>query len=344
MKKVVIVVLVFAFCSSLWLRADERQDLWLKAAAEKNPGLRLQYFEQFLEKYGEKEGKHSKYMYFNLCQTSFQLKRYDNSIRYGEKALEYKDLEANFKLQVYLILANAFNVTKSDLDKAYHYAGLVIEFGKSIKMTTETTNRSEQISKNIDMHFIAPAYRIQTHILFERGKDNPQQLIEATQKGIEAYRIHKTERTKALILSLAYKLSKLNNVDKAIEYVELLCDDEDGDAKCYNMLGAWYNKKGDKEKAIFYFDKFYKTQDKDDQAARTALNLGVLLSKKDKMKAIEYFAEAFLLLNSDKESKAYKYLQQIWFNEIAKGKPQEEQDKGLADILNAARSRLNLNI
>jgi len=342
MKKVVMLVLVFAFCSSLWLSADERQDLWLKAAAEKNPELRLQYFEQFLEKYGQKEGKHSKYMYFNLSQISFQLKKYDSSIQYGEKTLEYKDLDANLKLQVYLILANAFNVTKSDLDKAYHYAGLVIEFGKSIKMTTETTNRSEKISKKIDMHFIAPAYRIQTHILFEQGKDNPEQLIEATQKGIEAYKIHRTERTRALILSLAYKLSKLNNVDKAIEYVEMLCDDEEGDAKCYNMLGTWYNKKGDKEKAVFYFDKFYKNQDKDDQAAKTALNLGVLLSKKDKMKAIEYFAEAFLLLNSDKESKAYKYLQHLWFNEIAKGKPQEEQDKGLADILSAARSRLDI--
>jgi predicted Zn-dependent protease len=343
MKKVVIIVLFFAFCASLLLIADERQDLWLKAAAEKNLELRLQYFEEFLQKFEKKEGKHSKYLYFNLCQTSFQLKKYDNSIKYGEQALEHKDLEANLKLQAYLILSNAFYMTKSDVDKAYHYAGLVIEFGNSIKMTTESTDRSKQLSENIDKHFIAPAYRIQTHILFEKGKENPEILIEAAQKGIEAYNIHKTDRNLALILSLAYKLSKLNMVDKAIEFVEMVCDQSEENAKCYNMLGTWYNKKGDKDKAIFYFDKYYKNQDKDDQAAKTALNIGVLLSKKDKMKAIGYFAESFLLLNSDKESKAYKYLQHLWFNDLAKGKPQEEQDKGLSDILSAARSRLDVS-
>jgi predicted Zn-dependent protease len=340
MKRIAVVVLWLIFCFSLFMFADDKQDLWLKAAAEKDPQLRFQYFEEFLQKYGEDEGKHSKYLYFNLSQTAFQLKQYDKSIQYGEKALDYPDLEANYKLQVYLILANAFNVTKSDLDKAYHYAGLVIDFGKSVKMTTETTDRSEKLSENIDKYFIAPAYRIQTHILFERAKDIPGKLVEATNKAVEAYKFHKTGRNLELILSLAYRLAKFNQLDQAITVVEQLCQNEDANEKCYGMLATWYNKKGKKDKAILYFEKEYQIQTKDDKAAKTALNIGVLLSKTDKRKAIDYFAEAFLLLNSDKTSNAYKYMQQLWFNELAKGKQQEEQDQGLANIIAAAKARL----
>ncbi|MCK4836677.1 MAG: tetratricopeptide repeat protein [Candidatus Aminicenantes bacterium] len=342
MKKLVVLILAISFWCSLFLFADKRQDLWLKAAAEKNLELRLQYFEQFLKEFGDKKGKHSKYLYFNLAQSSFQLKKYDKSIEYCEQTLEFKDLEANLKLQAYLILANAFYVTKSDIDKAFNYAGLVIEFGKSVKMTTESTDRSKQLSENIDKHFISPACRIQTLILFEKGKDNPENLMEATKKAMEAYNFNKTKRNVDLILSLAYRLGKLDRLDKAIYYVEQLCDNNEGNAKCFSMLGTWYNKKGNKDKAIHYFEKYYQVQEKDSNAAKTALKVGVLLSKKDKLKAMNYFAEAYVLLNSDKESKVYKYLQQLWFNEIAKGKPQAEQDKGFAEIIKTAKTRLNL--
>lgn len=340
MKKLVVFFLLVSFTCSFFLLADERQDLWLKAAAEKDPQLRYQYFKQFLEEYGDKEGKHSKYLFFNLAQTAFQLKEYDQSIKYGERALEFEDLEANFKLQVYLILANAFNVTKSDLDKAFNYAGLVIEFGKSVKMTTENSKRAKQLSDNIDKLFISPAYRIQTLILFEKRKDDPENLIQATKKAMEAYNYNKTKRNMDLVLSLAYRLAKLNQLDRAIYYVEQFCQNNVENEKCYRMLGTWYNKKGEKGKAIEYFEKYYQLQEKDSDAAKTALNIGVLFSKRDKQKAMQYFADSYVLLNFDKESKAYKYLQQLWFNEIAKGKPQEEQDKGFKEIIDSAKSRL----
>lgn len=344
MKKAVVVGLCLFFCFSLFILADEKQDLWLKAAAEKDPELRFQYFQEFLQKYGDQEGKHSKYLYYHLTKGAIQLEQYDKSIVYGEKALEFQDLEAIYKLEMYLCLANAFNLTKSDLDKAYHYAGLVIEFGNSIKMNTEISDRSERLSENIDKFFIAPAYRIQTHILFERAQHDPGKLVDAVNKAIEAYKFHKTDRNLELILSLTYRLAKHNQLDQAISTVEQLCQNGDANEKCFGMLGTWYNKKGDKDKAIVYFEKLYQVQEKNDNAAKTALNIGVLLSKKDKRKAIDYFAEAFLLMNSDKTSNAYKYLEHLWFNELAKGKPQEEQDLGLANIIADAKTRLGRDI
>lgn len=344
MKRVGVVVVWLFFCFSFFVLADEQQDLWLKAAAEKDPGLRFQYFEEFLQKYGDEEGKYSKYLYSNLSQTAFQLKEYNKSIQYGVKALEYQDLEANYKLQIYLILANAFNVTKSDLDKAYHYAGLVIDFGKSVKMTTETTDRSKQLSENIDKYFIAPAYRIQTHILFERAKNEPNKLMDAVTKAVEAYNFHKSDRNLELILSLAYRLAKQDHLDQAILFVEQLCQNGEANEKCFSMLGTWYSKKGNKDKAIQYFEKLYQIQDKNDNAAKTALNIGVLLSQKDKRKAVDYFAEAFLLLHSDKTSNAFKYMEHMWFNELAKGKPQEEQEQGLQNIIAAAKVRLGIDL
>ena len=47
--------------------------------------------------------------------------------------------------------------------------------------------------------------------------------------------------------------------------------------------------------------------EKNRSAAKIALKIGQLVSKKDKEKAIKFFAESYILLDSDQESKAYKY-------------------------------------
>lgn len=343
MKRLSAVVLWLIFCFASPVFADEKQDLWMKAAAERNPELRLQYFEEFLEKFGGEGSQTGKYLFLNLSQAAFQLKQYNKAIEYGEKALEFQDMEANFKLQSYLILANAFYLTKSDLEKAFLYAGLTIEFGKTLKMDSAASEHSDQLNQNIDENFISPGYRLQTHILYEKANDNPTQLIEAISKAVEAQKFHRTDRNSELVLSLAYKLAKFDRLDKAIFFVEQLCENEEANEKSFNMLGTWYSKKGEKEKAINYFEKAYQMQKKDDKAAKTALNIGVLLVNQDKRKAMDYFAEAYLLFNSDKESNAYKYLEQIWFNDLAKGKPREDQEQGLASVVAAARVRLGID-
>jgi len=339
--KAVFLLGVILVLISVSLLADERQDLWLKAAAEKDLTLRLRYFEEFMEKYGQREDKSSKFLYFNLATTAFQLKEFTKAIGYAEKALTFDDVDGNSKIQLYLLLANSYYLTQTDIDKAYSYAGLVVEFGQSIKENTPETNRSKQLNETLDKNFIAPALRIQTRILYARGKDDPETMMEAAKKALDAYGFDRSQNSAELVLRFAYNISKMGKIDEAIRLVEQLPDPS---MKAYQMLANWYYKKGVKEKAVENFTRYYEGSEKNENAAKTALVIGQLLSKKDKTRAAGYFAEAYLLSNSDKESKAFKYLQQLWYNEIAKGKPREEQDSGFQEMISAARERLGPNV
>jgi hypothetical protein len=65
-----------------------------------------------------------------------------------------------------------------------------------------------------------------------------------------------------------------------------------------------------------------------------------LAHKSDPNKAIRYFADAYVLSNLNKETNAYKYLEQLYFNGIAKDKTPEEKEQGFQDIIDAAKARL----
>jgi tetratricopeptide (TPR) repeat protein len=324
------------------LHADAKQDLWLKAAAEKNLELRLQLFEEFKDKYGEKETKNTKYLYLNLTQASFQLKKFEKSIEYGEKALSFEDIEGNHKIQLYLWLANAYNITQKDMEKAYYYAGLVVDFGKTLKQRSENTKHSKKLNEQLDKGFIAPALRIQIRILYSKGKNNPQIISDATKKAVEAFKLDNSKKSADLVYRLSLNLSKMNRIDDAIQYVEQITNENSPNSSGLNLLGTWYYKKGNRVRAVEYFQKSYEAMKKNRTAAKMALKIGQLISKMDKEKAMMFFAESYILSDSDQESNAYKYLRQLWFNELAKGKPQEEQDQGFTEILNAAKSRLGI--
>jgi len=73
-----------------------------------------------------------------------------------------------------------------------------------------------------------------------------------------------------------------------------------------------------------------------------ALKIGTLLSKMDKEKSLKYFVDAFVLENSDKETKAYKYMQQLWFKEIAKDQKPQEKEAGFNKLIEDAKIRLGI--
>ncbi|MCK5058061.1 MAG: hypothetical protein KAT34_15515 [Candidatus Aminicenantes bacterium] len=344
MNKKVSLVLFLFMCGSFLLSGNERQDLWIKAAAEKNPEIKIQLFEQYKQKYGDnKRDKNIKFLFYNLAQTSFVLKKFEKTIEYGEKTLTFEDLEDHYKVNISLWLANAYNLARKDYDKAYSYAGMVIDFGKSIKEMAEGLQRAEEISKGVDKRYLAPALRIQIRILLAKGlNDNTRR--EVIEKGIFAYELDPgNEFSKRTVLKESVELAKKNLINEAIAAIEKVVDHEDLTYGESNLLARLYYhrySKGkadqDKDKAIECYEKAYAKK----KRSSMAVKIGQLLSKKDKDKAISYFAEAYILSESDKESDAYKYLQQLWFKDKAKDKTPEEQEAGFKDIINAANIRL----
>lgn len=337
MTKRISILIIFAVILSVSLAyGSEKQDLWLKAVSEKDVKTRLQLLENFSTKY-KNDKRFFKNLNINLTKTAYFLRDFDKTIEYGEKVITIEDLEDNYKIEMYIYLANSYNVTKRDIDKAYQYAGLVVELAKSIKKGFE---KDEKLKRQIDLNYLSPALSIQSLILYSKGKDNAESLKNALEKSLEAFEFDTSKRTEKRIFSFAIALYKKDplRIDDSLAAVEkIFSSSEEPNARYAYTIGQWYLKKKDRENAI----KFISTAYNSNKKPNIATKLGQLLHKAEPQKAIEYFAEAFLLDDSDKESNAYKYLRQLWYNKIAKGKPQAEQDTGFDNILKLAKARLN---
>jgi tetratricopeptide (TPR) repeat protein len=270
-------------------------------------------------------------MYLNLTETAYQLQQFDKTIQFGEKALTYKEIETQNKLRMYLYLANAYNLTKKDIDKAYSYADLVIELAKSVSSEGKT-------NVTIDTNFIAPALRIQVQILLSK----PQELnntIAAFNKALEAYKLDKSEKSANFVLVLSERMVKKNQVEDAIKGVEILSQAKPN-ADYAKLLAFWYERLGNRVKAIENLKASYQMK----KNPKVAYDLGVLLNKTDIDSAMNYLAEAHLLNDEKYSPKALELLQHLFFNVYvkAKGLLPADQEKGFQEILNAAKANLGI--
>ena len=346
----ILILILFLTASFSFSKVSDKQNAWIKAAAEKDATMKLQLFEAYKEKYGGKKDKNTKFLYFNLAQTSMALKKFEKVIEYGEKALTFEDLEDSYKLDIALWLANAFNLARKDYDKAYSYADMVIDLGKSLKGMADGREQADEIAEGINKRFIAPAFRIQIWILKSKGISDDKARMDVVQKGIAAHNFDKSNPfPKRTVLQESVELARKNKINEAIDAIEKVVDLEKLNFSEANLLAQLFIRRfnrskteADKDKTIFYFEEAYKKapQESKKKKGGIAVKIGRLLSKKDKDKAIKYFAEAFVLLESDKESDAYKYLQQLWFKEVASDKTPEEQEAGFKQIIDAAKTRL----
>ncbi|MCP4218318.1 MAG: hypothetical protein GY765_27020 [bacterium] len=346
MNKKIIFFSIFVLMASLLLfpGRKERQQDWQKAITQQDTTLKFQYLQEYEQKYGnDKKDRMRKFCYLNLTNIGMKLKKYDDVIVYGEKTLTFPEIEGGNKLGVYLNLANAFKVTKQDLEKAYNYAGKVVEYANELitqyKASEQEAEKVEKYINSFKAGYQAPALRIQTYIIYDRGKDKPEIIKEAASKACEAYDVDKSQKSSGLVFRLAYQMYKKKQYDDAVPCLELIFDKDKPDSKICRLLGSIYRKKNDKDKAFEYMEMGYKLQRK----SSSALNLGKMIHKKDLLKGINYFAEAFLLGKSDKTSDAYKFLENLFFNKyLDKAMPPAEREKAFHALLNQVRARLGM--
>ena len=331
MKKAAILIIAIMLLSfSLAFAIDKEQvDTWTALVGEKDLQVKLQKLESYYNKYGAKEDRYSMYMYVYLAQTSYLLQQYEKTIQFGEKALLYKEIDASNKLPLYLYLANAYNLTKQDLDKAYSYAEQIVTLANSLR----SANTSHSV---MDINYTAPALRIQAQLLAAKAQEDPQKTIRALDKAIEAFNLDKSDKSANFVTHLSDYLSKNDRIEDAIRGLETLVavNPNAGQSK---LLGVWYARNKNIPKAIENFKASYAQK----KNAQVAYNLGILLNQNLEIDAaIEYLAEAHLLNDEKYSPEALKLLDHLVFFEKTKGQPQEEQEKLYNEILAAARTRL----
>lgn len=340
-KKFSIVCITVLIISLSLFSISKKEEMWTKAITEKDINLRFQYLKEYQAQFGDQKDKFAKFLYINLADTAFQVTKYDETIQAAEIAITYPDLDDSNKLRLYLHLANSYNITKKDMEKAYKYAGMVVDLANALINQQQTgeqdPEKKEKFAAQYNTFYVAPAYRIQAQILYAKAKDDPASLKEMTDKAIKAYEADKSQRSVDLIVALASNLYKKQLTDEAIKAMELILDKEKPEYKHAYMLASLYNRKKNKEKAIEYFEMAYRAK----KQANLALNIGKLVYKQDLDKGLKYFSEAFVLGNSNKQSDSYKFLENLYFNnpDIKKLTP-EEQEKGFRALVNGARERL----
>ncbi|UCH98357.1 MAG: tetratricopeptide repeat protein [Candidatus Aminicenantes bacterium] len=344
-KKITFITITFLVVSIFLVGSRrERQELYLKAVAEKDLSTKMQLLKDYIEKFGDKEDKFLRFIYLNLADTAFKLKNYDECIQYGEIAMEKGEIDKANKLRLYFSLANSYYATKRDMDKAYQYAQSVIDLSKTLIEQTQNSSQdqqqADQFAENYKNFYIAPAYRLQGLILYFKDKDNPDNIKQAAEKAIEAFNQHETDIYYKMAFSLAGNLAQKGKFDYAIAVAEKIVDLKKPKYKEADFLAKLYSKRKDKEKTILFCELAYQAK----PGVELAMKIGQMVHKKDVNKAIRYFADAYVLLKLDKQSDAFKYLEHLYFNEVAKDKTPEEKEAGFKQIINAAGARLGVEI
>jgi len=346
-KKLIIASIVVTLLTSVLLfSASKKEAMWRKAITEKDTRLRFEYLKEYEVLYGKKKDKVARYLYLNLANAAYKLQNFDETIQYGEQALTFAETDETNRLNVYFMLSNSFKVTKKEMDKAHYYAQQTIELANELiskrielSQNADATKKdsAEKFINNYKTFFLAPALRIQSQLLYAKGKDDPALLKEATLKACEAFKIDKSTRSSNLVFTLAYRLFTKKKTADAIEALETILDKEKPVHKVSYLLANGYIRKNDKAKAAEYFEMAYQSSKK----ATLAKKIGKLVHKNNIDKGIKYFAEAFVLMDSNKQSDAYKYLENLYFNKPdVKSKSPADQEKGFRAIINAARVRL----
>lgn len=345
MKKIVILMMMMFLLGSMLLISSPltQQDLYIKAVSEKDPELKIQLLKQYEQLYEQTQDKYLKFIYFQLAETLFQVKNYDEAIQYGEKALASGEIAPTNRLTLFYTLANSYHISQKNLEKAYQYADSMLELAqwvinkaKKSDLQDMEKEKLEQFIETYKKYYIASGYRLQAKVLFSRAEEDVNTIKEAAQKAVEAYKADKSDSSSRLAFSLAGQLFKKNNLDDAIVIAENIFDETKPNEQFAGFLGTLYYRKGDKDKAVYYFELAYKTSRK----IKTAMTIGQLVYKKDIDKGIQYFADAFILSNSDELSKAFQYLRELYYNKKAKDLAPAQQDKGFKEIIQAAKVRL----
>lgn len=328
-KAAYLIIMIMVFCLSSALAIDKEQvDTWTALVGEKDLQVKMQKLEAYFNKYGAREDRYSMYMYVYLAQTSYLLQQYEKTIQFGEKALGFKDLDASNKLPLYLYLANAYNLTKQDLDKAYGYAEQIVLLAESLR-SANTGNSA------IDVNFTAPALRIQVQLLAAKAQD-PQNALSALNKAIAAYQLDKSDKSANFVIRLSDHLSKTDKLEDAIRGLEAITQ-EKPNADYFKLIGTWYARIKNNPKAIENFKASYALK----KNAQVAYNLGILLNQNQELDAaIDYLAEAQLLNDEKYSPEALKLFDHLVIFVKAKDMPKPEQEKLYNEILAAAKTRL----
>lgn len=335
MKRFVAVILVMAFAAgAALLHADKKAELYLAAITEKNPELKMQKLEEYMNTYGKKKKYQTPTLFIHLVETAAALKQYDKVEQYAEMALKNSQLSAMDKALIQLQQAYLQIYAKNDLPAANQIAEKILEF------------TGTQDSAQVERLLTAPALRIQIAALEARAKGETD-IARALENSIRVYRIDRSARSAEFVFHFSKKLySECNAIKKAIEGLKVIADIPNPSVEHLDQLAAWYALEGIDNEARNYLKLSYAQK----KTARKAFTIGKLTYIVDLDEGLRYLAEAVALDEAPYSDDARQLMLEnvkVELPEPAEGETVDEEalNQARADavsrLVEEARTRLN---
>lgn len=302
---------------------EEAYKLYINAINEKNIDTKIKLLEQYIVQYGKFGLDYDKYVYANLAISYDQKRNHEKTVEYGEKALNFQDIDILTKVTLYLTVSGAYNELNRNLEKALNYARMAKDL-----TTAQMESGSNVISRDQGTKLIAGATFLEGSCQVKKGE-----LKDGIEKWTAAYKVLKSSQ-----ILRQFKVNGINQyTQKKFSNAELFFRSHyelSGDPETAYWLAKTYfflNKYDDAERySLIAYDKRKNSE--------IALNLGIIYNKKNKTEeALRYFAEAEALNSHSKFSAdARKYLESLYQKKYG-------SIEGIEKIRAEARKRLGLS-
>ena len=287
MKKAVLgtIALILAF-GGLALAQNECDQLYIKAMTANSPAERATLLKDFLAKCGGKGNQYENFANANLCLIPHQGKTGQETINYGEKALQLGGLDDLTKCQVLTTLAAVY--LKQNPDKAKAYANQVIEAARAAKAKETEAANAAQWNNLIGAGYYALGQAQ------EKTKDNKS----AIDSYLNSYNILKNAKIIAEIKKVgktAYEAKAYADAEKAFRAAYQA---NPKDTESHALVARCLYNTGKTEEALTMMKESYAKNKNGDMA----YNIGIILAKQAgssnptlNTEALRYFVEASLL-------------------------------------------------
>lgn len=319
--------------------------LYVEAIQEKNPVLKLQKLERWLQLFGNdpKQKENLKYVYLHLFDASYRLKKCGKTIKYAEEALKqpFTDFE---KVRFYIAIAQCSR-NLGNYDKALQNIDTAISLLEGFMKTPPQGIRKSAIAQ-----LLGESYYTKADTLYRKGEK-----LASVDFFIKSEAIYKKLGGKKQAAYIHKRILKIGQeffqAKKFSAAAQVLCPLADRDkifelyyacAKCLEAI------KKPLEQYMSYYKKAYEKKKSAALAYKIGRTYALLSLSEDKKKiadvekadvSIKYLAEAVALNTNAKVYEAAKRLLQAMLDRRYLGK---ENKPSLENVVQEAKKRLGI--
>jgi tetratricopeptide (TPR) repeat protein len=308
-------------------QSEDANQAYIKAVTTQDAAQKAQLLKDFVNKYGGKGVQNENYAYATLCLLAYPGKTPQETVQYGEKALNLGGLDDLSTYQLCIQVAGNMNHLGQNLAKAKGLAEQAIQIAKSNKNKAESGNPAQWTQME------GAGYFIQAQAM-EKAND----LKGAVTAYTNSYNILKNNQIIASLAKIGkalYDSKAYNDAAKAFKTVMNVNKDFASIAYYAKSL----HRAGNKDEALTYYRQAYQKEKNGEIAYNIALILAGKVESNPALtdETVQYFLEASFLSQANSEN-AMKYAESLYFNKDLqynnKVKTLTEKGKSLEELTN----------